>query len=64
MIRYCLVAALLVPLVARADDPPKKPSRAPVVLTEQALKIHADMPVIELRGAGQRVSVADHIANV
>ncbi len=48
--RHLLVTFLSVNLLsgARADDPPaKKPSRQPVVLTEQALKIHADMPVID-----------------
>jgi membrane dipeptidase len=44
-----LIAAVLgtTTTFAYADDPPKKASRAPVVLTEQALKIHADMPVID-----------------
>lgn len=47
MFRLCLAIAV-VPSLAIAQDPPaKKPSRAPVVLSEQALKIHADMPVID-----------------
>ena len=48
MIRALITLGFVVPLTARADDPPaKKPSRAPVVLSETALKIHADMPVID-----------------
>src|SRR5438105_1945362 len=47
MARSSLVLFFILPSFALADDPPKKPSRAPVVLTEQALKIHADMPVID-----------------
>ncbi len=47
MFRICLAIGVL-PTLAYAQDPPaKKPSRAPVVLSEQALKIHADMPVID-----------------
>jgi membrane dipeptidase len=47
MSRYTLIPFCLFASVTLADDPPKKSSHAPVVLTEQALKIHADNPVID-----------------
>ncbi|HEY2785042.1 MAG TPA: dipeptidase [Fimbriiglobus sp.] len=47
MFRTSFVFLLVLPTFTRADDPPRKSSRAPVVLSEQALRIHRDNPVID-----------------